>query len=72
MEKPKAKIYQGYAWLPGNGHTRSNGGRVKRSVLVLEEKLGKPVQTGEFGKYMNVSLINDGPVTIIIDTKEGG
>src|SRR4051794_35433676 len=30
---------------------------------------GKPVQTGEFGADMAVSLINDGPVTIIIDTK---
>ena len=37
---------------------------------VLEENLGKPVQTGEFGAYMEVSLINDGPVTIIIDTKD--
>jgi D-aminoacyl-tRNA deacylase len=31
--------------------------------------LGKPVGTGEFGADMKVSLINDGPVTILIDTK---
>ena len=31
--------------------------------------LGKPVQTGEFGADMRVSLVNDGPVTIIVDTK---
>lgn len=31
--------------------------------------LGKPVQTGQFGADMKVSLVNDGPVTIIIDTK---
>ncbi|MCX6252765.1 MAG: D-aminoacyl-tRNA deacylase [Bacteroidetes bacterium] len=31
--------------------------------------LGKPIQTGEFGAMMQVSLVNDGPVTIIIDTK---
>ena len=37
-----------------------------QSVTVL---LGKPVQTGEFGADMKVSLINDGPVTIVIDTK---
>ncbi|NQV03675.1 MAG: D-tyrosyl-tRNA(Tyr) deacylase [Bacteroidia bacterium] len=30
---------------------------------------GKPVQTGDFGAMMDVSLINDGPVTIIIDSK---
>ncbi|MFH1319887.1 MAG: D-aminoacyl-tRNA deacylase [Bacteroidota bacterium] len=38
-------------------------------VRQLENDLGKPVQTGEFGAMMDISLINDGPVTIIIDTK---
>ncbi|MBT8395006.1 MAG: D-tyrosyl-tRNA(Tyr) deacylase [Bacteroidia bacterium] len=36
----------------------------------LESDLGKKVQTGEFGADMKVSLVNDGPVTIIIDTKD--
>ena len=35
----------------------------------LESALGKPVPTGTFGADMQVSLINDGPVTICIDTK---
>jgi D-tyrosyl-tRNA(Tyr) deacylase len=35
----------------------------------LELDLGKKIQTGKFGADMKVSLINDGPVTIIIDTK---
>lgn len=35
----------------------------------LEEALGKPVGTGEFGADMKVELLNDGPVTICIDTK---
>lgn len=35
----------------------------------LAQDLGKPLQTGEFGADMAVSLTNDGPVTIIIDTK---
>jgi D-aminoacyl-tRNA deacylase len=35
----------------------------------LETDSGKPVQTGVFGEMMNVSLENDGPVTITIDTK---
>ena len=39
-------------------------------VEILSELLGKPVQTGEFGADMKVGLVNDGPVTIIIDTKE--
>ncbi|HQB27999.1 MAG TPA: D-aminoacyl-tRNA deacylase [Paludibacter sp.] len=34
-----------------------------------ENLLGKSVQTGEFGAMMQVSLINDGPVTILIDSK---
>ena len=36
----------------------------------VAEVLGKPVQTGEFGAMMQVSLCNDGPVTIIIDSKD--
>ena len=40
-----------------------------RFVRSLAENLGKAVQTGEFGADMKVSLLNDGPVTIIIDTK---
>ena len=35
----------------------------------LEAALGKPVPTGTFGADMQVSLVNDGPVTICIDTK---
>ncbi|NEW82820.1 MAG: D-tyrosyl-tRNA(Tyr) deacylase [Mariniphaga sp.] len=38
-------------------------------VETLSENLGKKVQTGVFGAHMVVGLINDGPVTIIIDSK---
>jgi D-tyrosyl-tRNA(Tyr) deacylase len=38
-------------------------------VKAVEAELGKAVQTGEFGADMKVSLLNDGPVTIIMDTK---
>lgn len=38
-------------------------------VAELRKQLGKEVQTGQFGAMMDVFLINDGPVTIIIDTK---
>lgn len=34
----------------------------------LEQELGKPIQTGKFGADMQVALVNDGPVTIIIDS----
>ena len=36
----------------------------------LETVMGKPVGTGEFGAMMQVSLVNDGPVTICMDTKK--
>ncbi|MBC8315109.1 MAG: D-tyrosyl-tRNA(Tyr) deacylase [Bacteroidales bacterium] len=38
-------------------------------VARLESRTGKQVQTGDFGAMMEVSLVNDGPVTIFIDTK---
>ncbi len=41
----------------------------EKFVAQLERDFGKPVQTGRFGADMKVSLINDGPVTIIIDSK---
>ena len=36
----------------------------------LSQELGKPVGTGEFGAYMQVELLNDGPVTICMDTMD--
>ena len=38
-------------------------------VTTLEKEINKKVQTGEFGADMKVELLNDGPVTIIIDSK---
>ena len=38
-------------------------------VQQMEIELGKKIQTGQFGADMKVGLVNDGPVTIIIDTK---
>jgi D-tyrosyl-tRNA(Tyr) deacylase len=39
-------------------------------ISKLESALAKPINTGEFGADMQVALVNDGPVTIIIDSKE--
>ena len=41
----------------------------EKMKLQLEKDLGKKIQTGIFGADMKVELINDGPVTIMIDTK---
>ena len=38
-------------------------------IQQLQKDLGQPIQTGKFGADMKVSLINDGPVTILIDSK---
>ena len=38
-------------------------------IIQLENDLGKEIQTGIFGANMQVSLLNDGPVTLIIDSK---
>ncbi len=39
-------------------------------IQQLEQDLGKQIYTGEFGADMKVALLNDGPVTIYIDTKD--
>jgi D-tyrosyl-tRNA(Tyr) deacylase len=41
----------------------------ERFITILENAVEKKIQTGEFGADMKVNLLNDGPVTIIIDTK---
>ena len=38
-------------------------------ILKLQQDINKSIKTGEFGAFMQISLLNDGPVTIIIDTK---
>ena len=42
----------------------------EQMIMQLENDLGKRIYTGVFGADMKVALINDGPVTIVIDTKQ--
>ena len=42
----------------------------EKFIELLKQESGKEVSTGKFGADMKVELINDGPVTIIIDTKD--
>jgi len=44
--------------------------KYEKFVAAMETALGKKVGTGKFGAMMDVALINDGPVTIIIDSKQ--
>ena len=39
-------------------------------IARLSQELGRPIPTGEFGAHMLITLSNDGPVTIIIDSKQ--
>ena len=41
----------------------------EKMIVQLQNDLGKSIQTGTFGADMKVSLLNDGPVTIVIDSK---
>jgi len=41
----------------------------EKMIIQLQTDLGKPIQTGAFGADMKVELLNDGPVTILIDTR---
>ncbi|GAB2800698.1 D-aminoacyl-tRNA deacylase [Rhabdobacter roseus] len=41
----------------------------EQMIQFLEQELGKPIETGTFGADMQVQLLNDGPVTLIIDSK---
>ena len=41
----------------------------EKFISTIEHDLSKPVVTGEFGAYMQINLTNDGPVTLMIDTK---
>ena len=47
-----------------------SGPLFERFVARLAAELGKPVPTGVFGADMRVSLVNDGPVTLLLDTQE--
>ena len=38
-------------------------------LIQMEQELGKPIQSGSFGADMKVRLLNDGPVTILLDSK---
>jgi D-tyrosyl-tRNA(Tyr) deacylase len=41
----------------------------KKFIQTLQTEINSPIVSGEFGANMQISLINDGPVTIIIDSK---
>jgi len=56
------------SWLRAAGHAKAVP-LYEAFCKQLGERIGKPVGTGEFGADMQVSLLNDGPVTICMDTK---
>ena len=65
-----ASYKKGYrpSWIRAAGHEISIP-LYEEFCSKLSSALGKPVETGEFGAYMEIELVNDGPVTICMDTK---
>lgn len=56
------------SWIRAAGHEHAVP-MYESFVAALREGLGKPIGTGIFGAEMQVELVNDGPVTICMDTK---
>jgi len=56
------------SWIRAAGHKYAVP-MYERFVAVLSDGLGKPVGTGIFGAEMQINILNDGPVTICMDTK---
>ena len=56
------------SWIRAAGHEHAVP-MYESFIAALREGLGKPVGTGIFGAEMQVELVNDGPVTICMDTK---
>ena len=65
------KQWMNWEWIPTTSPPapRSPSPPYDKVVRALEERLGRPIGTGRFGADMQVSLTNDGPVTIWIDSK---
>jgi len=61
VENHKCKISQGYLWIYNPVHPRSNGKYVKRATIVIENKLGRPLEEGEFPHHLNGNRLNDHP-----------
>lgn len=58
------KVTAGYVYLSRPGHPRATKGYVKRADLVLEEKLGRPLQPGEIAHHKNRNRSDDNPLNL--------
>lgn len=61
VDGKRCTVSQGYFWIWNPYHPRQNRGYVKRSVLVLEEKLGRSLAEGEFPHHIDGNRMNDHP-----------
>lgn len=63
------KISQGYFRIYNPDHNRANGIYVKRCVLVLEEKLGRKLEDGEFPHHEDLNRLNDDPDNLSVTNR---
>jgi hypothetical protein len=61
----RCKVSQGYVWVYDPDHKKSNCGYVKRSVLVLENKLGRKLKRSEIPHHVDGNKLNDDPSNLI-------
>lgn len=65
----RCKISQGYFWIYKPDHPRCNYKYVKRAVLVIEEKIGRPLFNGEFPHHVDGNRMNDDPDNLEITNR---
>jgi hypothetical protein len=68
-EPLQCRISQGYFWIYNPRHPKANGLYVKRAILVLEEKLGRPLAKEEMSHHKDEDRMNDNPDNLEVTTR---
>ncbi len=66
----RCKIFLGYVWIYKPDHPRVYHNYVKRATLNLEQKLGRPLEKGEFAHHEDLNRLNDVPDNLEISNRK--